>query len=150
MILESRSPGETEAAGRELAARLEPGDLLLLEADLAAGKTTFVRGLVEGLGGDPGDVSSPTFVIVQTYEVPAGSIVRVHHVDLYRLADANDDEFREIGLEEILSDDDAVVAVEWPVDAVARWVPGDVHPWRIRLTVVAPGETRRIEMERAE
>jgi len=149
LILTSRSPAETEAAGRELAARLAPGDLVLLEADLAAGKTTLVRGLVEGLGGDPGEVSSPTFVIVQTYPVRAGAIVRCHHVDLYRLAGAGERELRETGLEEILSDGEAVVAVEWPTETVAGWLPRDLRPWRIRLSVMEPGGSRKIEIDRA-
>jgi len=147
LIAESRSPGQTEAAGRELAPRLAPGDIVLLEADLAAGKTTFVRGLVEGLGGDPEEVSSPTFVIVQTYETGPGAIARVHHVDLYRLAGASQAELRETGLEEVLSDDRAVVAVEWPVEAVVRWLPRGIRPWRVRIDEVQPRAARRIEIE---
>ncbi len=146
MHLTSRSPAETEAAGRELAPRLEPGDLVLLEADLAAGKTVFVRGLVAGLGGDPGEVTSPTFVIVQSYGVVSGAIARVHHVDLYRLAEAGPEELREIGLEELLSDGAAIVAVEWPLEIVAAWVPRGTRPWRVRITV-GHDESRRIEMK---
>ncbi|HHQ47923.1 MAG TPA: tRNA (adenosine(37)-N6)-threonylcarbamoyltransferase complex ATPase subunit type 1 TsaE, partial [Acidobacteria bacterium] len=135
LIVESGSPERTEAAGRELAALLAPGDLVLLEADLAAGKTIFVRGLVEGLGGDPAGVSSPTFVIVQTYPTGGGAISRLHHVDLYRLAEAGPEELRETGLEELLSDGRAVTAVEWPVDSVLRWLPRGTRAWRIRIAV---------------
>lgn len=145
--LTSRSPGETEAAGRELARRLEPGDLVLLEADLAAGKTVFVRGLVAGLGGDRKEVTSPTFVIVQSYKVGSHAIARVHHVDLYRLAEASPEELRETGLEELLSDSAAVVAVEWPVETVARWLPRGARPWKVRISV-GDDESRRIEVQR--
>ena len=145
MIVESGSPERTEAAGRELAALLTPGGLVLLEADLAAGKTTFVRGLLEGLGGDPAGVSSPTFVIVQTYPVSRGGISRLHHVDLYRLAEAGPEELRETGLPELLSDEGAVTAVEWPVDDVLRWLPRGPRVWRVRIAV-EPGGTRRIEI----
>ena len=68
----------------------------------------FVRGLVHGLGGDPGQVSSPTFTIIQEY----GARVPVHHVDLYRLAPIEVDD---LGLDELMSD--AVLAIEWP----ERW-----------------------------
>ena len=83
----SRSASSTEKAGRELATLLRSGDVVLLEGDLAAGKTTFVRGLVRALGGDPGAVSSPTFVLLQSYDCEAEGISVFHHVDLYRLAE---------------------------------------------------------------
>jgi len=129
------SPEETEALGRELAGELAPGDLVLLRGDLAAGKTTLVRGLVAGLGGAPEDVSSPTFVLVQSYPVAASGIRTVHHVDLYRLAEANEAALREIGLEELLSDPGAVVAVEWPTELVSRWSPRGPRRWAVHLTV---------------
>lgn len=146
MRLLTRSPGETEAAGRRLAAELEPGDLVLLGGDLAAGKTTLVRGLVEGLGGDPGEVSSPTFVLVQSYPVEAGPIRVLHHVDLYRLVEAEATAFREIGLEELLSDPGAVAAVEWPVELVTSWSPAGTRRWVIRITVLGDG-SREILVE---
>ena len=107
------APEATEEIGRQLAPLLEPGDLILLEGDLAAGKTTLVRGLLEGLGGKAGEVTSPSFVILQTYPCDLKGVWRLHHVDLYRLA-AEAGALREIGLEELLSDAAAVVAIEWP------------------------------------
>lgn len=128
-----RSAVATEAAGRDLAERLEAGDVVLLEGDLAAGKTTFVRGLVEGLGGDAGTVSSPTFVLLQSYDCRRAEITVVHHVDLYRLAEDVAD-LREIGLEETLSDPASIVAVEWPKDTIATWIPADARVWRVAIT----------------
>jgi tRNA threonylcarbamoyladenosine biosynthesis protein TsaE len=140
----SRSGGATENAAGTLAEGLHAGDVVLLEGDLAAGKTTFVRGLLEGLGGSSADVSSPTFVLLQTYDCEAHQIRRVHHVDLYRL-DNRVADLREVGLSEILSDTEAVVAVEWPKDTLATWIPTDARVWRVAITI-EEDDTRSIEI----
>jgi tRNA threonylcarbamoyladenosine biosynthesis protein TsaE len=118
---------------------------MLLEGDLAAGKTTFVRGLVDGLGGNADAVSSPTFVLLQSYDCAFGDITVVHHVDLYRLAEDVAD-LREIGLEEILSDPNAIVAVEWPKDTLATWIPSDARVWRVAITT-EEDDSRLIEIK---
>ncbi len=105
MTIITASESETIAAGRELAGSLEPGQIVLLFGDLGAGKTAFVRGLAEGLGIDPGDVSSPTFTIIQEYRGARGTLL---HVDLYRL-DAR--EVDDLGLDEL--GEQAIVAIEW-------------------------------------
>jgi len=102
--LVTHSETETEAAGRRLARKLAPGDLLLLIGSLGAGKTTFVRGLARGLGSSA-HVSSPTFQLVRLYP----GRVQLAHVDLYRLAASS--EIAGLGLDELL--DQGVVAVEW-------------------------------------
>ncbi len=99
------SPEATEAVAERLAAELRPGDLLLLEGDLGAGKTTFVRGLARGLGADPARVQSPTFTLVRLYR----GATPLAHLDLYRLETSA--ELADLGLDELL--DDHVVAVEW-------------------------------------
>lgn len=142
--IDSHSTDETETLGGELAVELAGGDVILLEAELAAGKTAFVRGLVRGLGGDSTDVSSPTFVLVQSYDCSAGLISTVHHVDLYRLGERITD-LREIGIEEVLSDQTAVTAVEWPKEAIATWIPADSRVWRIGIAV-EDDDTRSIEI----
>lgn len=76
----SASPEQTRAAGRTLAAALEPGDVVLLVGGLGAGKTTFVQGVAEGLGVTAG-VTSPTFTLCQLYE---GRLTMMH-ADLWRL-----------------------------------------------------------------
>ena len=103
----AQSEEDTLTIARELAATLKAGDVLLLAGDLGAGKTTFVRGLAEGLGIDPADVSSPTFTLVHEYR---GGRLTLYHADLYRLdRTATDD----LGLEEV-GVKDGVLAIEWP------------------------------------
>jgi len=101
----TRSEDETTELGRQLARDLGVGSFVLLRGDLGAGKTAFVRGLAEGLGVDPEDVSSPTFTLVQDYR----GRVRLFHVDLYRIEHGIDVE--ELALEDLA--EEGVVAVEW-------------------------------------
>jgi tRNA threonylcarbamoyladenosine biosynthesis protein TsaE len=104
-IVTTQSERETRELARRVATTLSPGTFVLLYGDLGAGKTAFVRGLAAGLGADPDEVSSPTFVLIQHYK---GRVALVH-ADLYRLesAAAIDD----LGLEELGIG--AIVAVEW-------------------------------------
>ena len=101
----TNSEGETAAVGRDLARELDAGRAVLLEGPLGAGKTAFARGLAEGLGCDPDDVSSPTFTIMQEYR----GRVPLLHVDLYRLNDPR--EIDDLGLDEIAAE--GVLAIEW-------------------------------------
>jgi len=98
----------TEAAGRALADALRPGDILLLEGGLGAGKTTLARGLLRGLGF-PGEAPSPTFAILQGYEPPETRLP-LAHVDLYRIEDP--DEIDELGLDDWL--ETGALVIEWP------------------------------------
>ena len=101
------TPRATRASSRRRWPRpARPGSVLLLSGDLGAGKTAFVRGLAEGLGIDPDEVTSPTFTLVHEYR---GGRLPLIHVDLYRLDRADLDE---IGLDQDLAAT-GVVAVEW-------------------------------------
>jgi tRNA threonylcarbamoyladenosine biosynthesis protein TsaE len=104
-IVTTHSEEDTFALGTKVAATLRPGTFVLLHGDLGAGKTSFVRGMAAGLGANPDDVSSPTFVLIQHYKGRTPLV----HVDLYRLDSgaAVDD----LGLEELANG--AVVAIEW-------------------------------------
>ena len=126
--LRSRSPEETRAAGRALGAVLEPGDVILLDGQLGAGKTVFAKGIAEGLGVAE-TVVSPTFTLAREY---AGR-VRLVHVDVYRLDRVQ--EFLDLGLEDLAADD-AVTVVEWG-DAIAAELPGD----RLEVRLVLPDES---------
>ncbi len=104
------SPAETEAAGRELAARLGPRRLVALCGGLGAGKTVFVRGLARGLGYT-GPVTSPTFAIVNEYR-QNGRVV-LYHFDLCRIGP---DDLEDVGWYEALASG-VPVAAEWSENA---------------------------------
>ncbi|NDV98242.1 tRNA (adenosine(37)-N6)-threonylcarbamoyltransferase complex ATPase subunit type 1 TsaE [Salipiger sp. PrR002] len=101
------SSDATCALAASLAPRLRPGDVLLLDGGIGAGKTHFARCLIQSLQEDPEDVPSPTFTLVQVYDVPTGEL---WHTDLYRLSDP--DQVVELGLAEAF--EDAICLVEWP------------------------------------
>jgi tRNA threonylcarbamoyladenosine biosynthesis protein TsaE len=101
----THSEQDTFALAASLADALKPGTFVLLYGELGAGKTAFVRGLAAGLGANPEDVSSPTFVIMQHYK----GRIPLTHVDLYRLETAA--EVDDLGLDELASG--GVLAVEW-------------------------------------
>jgi tRNA threonylcarbamoyladenosine biosynthesis protein TsaE len=126
----TRSELETAAAGRDLAPTLAAGSAVLLRGDLGAGKTAFVRGLAEGLGIAPAEVSSPTFTLVQEYR---GGRIPLFHVDLYRLADPR--EIDDLGLDEIAAG--GVLAVEW-AERLPRTQADAVH-----VTIEHAGESER-------
>jgi len=105
-VLVTHSAEETAAAGKELAKMLRPGDVVLLNGDLGAGKTHFTQGICEGLGIDAYAVS-PTFTIVNEYR--SGRSV-LNHMDVYRLSDF--DELIDIGFDDYLSGG-GITVIEW-------------------------------------
>ena len=131
----TKSEGETAAIASTLAADLKPGAVLLLSGNLGAGKTAFVRGLAEGLGVDPTEVSSPTFTLVHEYR---GGRLTLYHVDLYRLDRAATDD---LGLDE-LGVADGVLAIEWP-DRLTHALDGARH---VSIEIV-DDTTRRISID---
>ena len=108
-VIISKSETETENAGFRLAGSLARGSVVLLWGDLGAGKTVFSRGFARGLGITE-VVSSPTYTIVQEYELPEGG--RLYHLDLYRISGV--DAALAFGVDEFLDDPRAVALVEWP------------------------------------
>jgi tRNA threonylcarbamoyladenosine biosynthesis protein TsaE len=136
---QTANPAETEALGAELAAGLSPGEVVLVEGELGAGKTTFVRGAARALGV-AGPVTSPTFTIGQRYRAP----VPVAHVDLFRVASLEDED------PDLLADylmPDTIAFVEWP----SRAEEAVAGLGRIAARVViehAGGDCRRIAIER--
>jgi tRNA threonylcarbamoyladenosine biosynthesis protein TsaE len=115
----THSESETIAAGRDFAKTLAPGSIVLLSGDLGAGKTAFVRGMAEGLGIDPGDVTSPTFTLIQEYR---SGRLPLYHVDLYRLQSIEVDD---LGLDE-MTIGGGVTAIEWP-DRLPRPFEEAIH-----------------------
>ncbi|MGF1679078.1 MAG: tRNA (adenosine(37)-N6)-threonylcarbamoyltransferase complex ATPase subunit type 1 TsaE [Candidatus Methylacidiphilales bacterium] len=133
MILESSSDAETEAFAASCASFIQTGDTLLLVGGLGAGKTCFVRGLVLALGGDPDEVSSPTFALVHPYTLQDGVL---HHWDLYRLKDNTD--WSVLDLDDHLADSHSTTVIEWP-ERYPSWASLPAH----RLTIETLGENRR-------
>lgn len=131
---ETHSAKETRRLGARVAPLLPPGTVLALVGDLGAGKTQFVKGLVDGLGGEGDNVSSPTFTIAQEY---AAGDSYVLHIDAYRVEDPR--EFVEMGMTDSM-DLAQLVAVEWP-SRMGPVLPHDA----VRLEIShAGGDARRI------
>lgn len=133
------SEEETRAVGRRLADRLAPDGVALLSGELGSGKTVLARGIAEGLGVDPGEVQSPTFVLMREHWGRAGGdgggerVRRLVHLDLYRL---EPEEVWNLGLEEMLAGP-GVTVVEW-----AERLPVDV-PGALEVVLERRGETER-------
>ncbi len=126
----------TDALAHRLAPRLSPGDILLLEGDIGAGKTHFARALIQArlaAAGRAEDVPSPTFTLVQTYET---GDTEIWHADLYRLA--GPEEVWELGLEDAFRK--AICVVEWP-DRLGPSRPADALTLRF---AALPDDTRRL------
>lgn len=122
------SPEETEAFAATLADLLEPGDLLTLEGDLGAGKTTFTKGLAKGLAIQR-MVNSPTFTILKQYS----GRLELNHFDVYRLENSDED----IGFDEFFSSE-AVSVVEW-----ARFIEDYLPEERLEITINRQSEQGR-------
>lgn len=116
----------TTDLAQQLAPRLSAGDVLLFTGDIGAGKTHFARSVIQNLLAEPEDVPSPTFTLVQIYEVYQFAI---WHADLYRLT--SPDEVVELGL--IDAFEDAVCLVEWP-DRLAELAPENALSITMEMT----------------
>ena len=136
LVRELHTLADTAALAAEVASRLRPGGVLLLEGDLGAGKTTFTQALAR-IYGVTRTVTSPTFTLANEYRLPeGGSLV---HFDLYRLA--SPEGLYDLGLEDAL-ERGARMVVEWPERAwpvLAREFP---HRLRLRLSVDSDGVRR--------
>ncbi|WP_093045452.1 tRNA (adenosine(37)-N6)-threonylcarbamoyltransferase complex ATPase subunit type 1 TsaE [Thalassobacillus cyri] len=124
----STSEEQTMELARKLGERLQAGDVLTLEGDLGAGKTTFTKGLGQGLGVKR-TINSPTFTIVKEYE----GRIPLYHIDAYRLEDSEED----IGFEEYFQGD-GVTVVEW-----AQFIQEYLPERRLDLTITYLDESGR-------
>ena len=114
MLVTTKGAARTRAFGRRLARLLRPGDVVLLQGPLGAGKTTLVQGVGSGLGV-PGPVASPTFVLLARHDLPEEDVRperprSLYHADLYRLDTA--DLIAELGLDQAA--EGGILLVEWP------------------------------------
>ncbi len=125
-----------QALARVLAPHLVEGGVLHLVGDLGAGKTTFARALLVALGVE-GRIKSPTYSLIESYRV--GDDLRVHHLDLYRIADAGELEW--LGLQDLL-EGRSLLVVEWPERGTGALPPPD-----LRIALAHAGEFRDLEAE---
>jgi tRNA threonylcarbamoyladenosine biosynthesis protein TsaE len=137
-VYHTASEEETIALGERIAGELPSQQVVLLIGDLGAGKTTFAKGIVKGLGAaEPDEVSSPTFTLIHEY----GKDGRIFHIDLYRLDEPQ--EVATLGLDELF-DRDCVVLIEWG-ERFPQLLPP--HRTEIRLRVTS-GESREVEVRK--
>ena len=133
-IIFTNNAQESEAFGEAFGRILPCGSVVAMYGDLGAGKTVVARGFARGLGITEA-VSSPTYTIVQEYEIPE-SDKRFYHLDLYRIADENS--ALGFGVDEFLSDPDAWTLLEWP-----SRIAGILPPEIITLNITKLDEERR-------
>lgn len=131
MLTRTLDLAQLHALAARIAAVLAPGDVVTLAGELGAGKTELARALIRARAGAAIEVPSPTFTLVQRYDLPGLAVV---HADLYRLRDPA--ELDELGLDEALAE--AALLVEWP-ERAAAWPPD-----RLAITLgPGPGADRR-------
>lgn len=126
--IRTTSPEETSALAEKLGTLLDAGDVVTLEGDLGAGKTTFTKGLAKGLGVKR-VVNSPTFTIIKEYK----GRVPFYHMDVYRLEDSDED----LGFEEYF-DGEGVTVVEW-----ARFIADRLPEDRLNINISRTGDEDR-------
>ena len=132
--LELPDEAATLEAGRQFAKKLHSGLTVYLHGDLGAGKTTFVRGVLQGLG-HAGKVKSPTYTLVEPYVI---SNCQIYHFDLYRFND--EEEWEAAGFREYFNDE-SICLVEWPEKAGNLLRPADFD---IKMGVLGNGRTLEI------
>ncbi len=127
----SHDPEQTRQLGAQLGGALQTGDILCLQGDLGAGKTTLVQGIAQGWGSLD-SVSSPTFILVNAYRRADGN--QLFHMDAYRLDSASEAE--QLDLDSMLAE--GALIVEWP-----ERMPGLIPTENLWLTIEHTGETER-------
>ncbi len=141
-----RSEGEEQTIqiGEQFATRLKRGDLVVLQGDLGAGKTEFVKGICRFLAVDD-LVTSPTFSIINQYsgQMPEGDPVKIYHVDLYRIE--SPDQLVDVGFDDMVFAHDAIKLVEWPEHAGAH-LPEAY--WSVGLEGAEDDDVRTITIQR--
>lgn len=123
----SRDEAETFALGQRIGEKLSGGEIILLSGPLGAGKTMLVKGIGHGLGLDAEDVTSPSFTLVNPHQ---GRLL-LYHIDLYRL-DEGASAAHAVDLDEILTDENAVVIIEW-AERMGRY-PLPATVWRVLIS----------------
>jgi tRNA threonylcarbamoyladenosine biosynthesis protein TsaE len=123
----SHTEADTFQLGERLGSELAGGEVILLNGPLGAGKTLLVKGIANALGVPEDDVSSPSFTLVNPYD----GRLRLYHIDLYRL-DEGASAAHAVDLDELLSDEGAVIVIEW-AERMGRY-PLPPMAWNISMT----------------
>lgn len=135
MEVKTNSAKETQKTAQKFAKEITAGDVIALYGDLGAGKTIFVQGLAKGLKIKR-NITSPTFVFMRSYPlIIAKKSLTFYHLDLYRMG--KDSDFKNLGLEEIFSEE-AVVVLEW-ADKIKQILPKK----RIDISIENAGQNKR-------
>ncbi|MEQ1876253.1 MAG: tRNA (adenosine(37)-N6)-threonylcarbamoyltransferase complex ATPase subunit type 1 TsaE [Bdellovibrionia bacterium] len=121
----------------EFAQKLGPGSIVLFKGPMGAGKTFWVRSVVEALGGKW--VSSPSFAVIQRYATKLGGI---DHVDLFRLKDAAD--LESTGFWDLFDDPRAIVFIEWADRLSPEVWPSSFRLWSVDIEMGAPDSVERV------
>jgi len=138
----SSSLKETQEIGSGVAKKLKKGDIVFLSGILGAGKTELIRGIAKGLG-IKSKITSPTFNILRTYEIPQGG--EFYHFDCYRLKKYTD--LIELGWEEILADPEAVIVLEWPECLVDKDIINTIDGRSLRVKIEVERDKRIINIK---
>lgn len=143
----SSGPDETFRLGKRTGEKLRGGEILLLSGPLGAGKTIFAKGIAAALGIDPNEITSPSFTLVNPYN----GRLPLFHIDLYRL-DEGASAAHAVDLDELISNEAAVIVIEWaerlgryplPPDVWQIGISGDGDdPRKISIRQDNPGDTR--------
>ncbi len=128
------TPEATFTLGERFGAGLAGGEIVLLSGELGAGKTLFVKGVLNALRFDEAEVTSPSFTLVNVYEAR----LKVFHIDLYRLNDGAAAGYA-VDLDEILRDERAVVLIEWAERLRDFPLPEKI----IKITITGDGDEPR-------
>jgi len=140
-VFDSNSEHETFDLGVRIGKQLSGGEIILLNGRLGAGKTMLVKGVAHALGIDEAEVTSPSFTLVN----PHHGRLLLYHIDLYRL-DEGASAAHAVDLDEILTDDNAVVIIEW-AERMGRY---PLPPSVLRVSITGDGdEPRRISISQA-
>lgn len=141
--ISSGSPDETFSIAEDLGGRLSGGEILLLTGGLGAGKTLFTKGILNSLGFDIDEVTSPSFTLVNLYKTAEFD---VYHIDLWRSEGEN--AAFSVGLDEILEDERAIVIIEW-AERLGTFVFEDRNVYRV--SIVGDGDDiRNIRIDQTE
>lgn len=132
---DTASPDQTKEHAAHFAETLSAGDVVVLRGELGAGKTQFAKGIARGFWLDEEEVASPTYALVNEYEIKMndGSDGKLYHLDCYRFE--KPEELLELGVEEYLYPKQAISIIEWP-ERIEQYLPG--HYIEVHIEELAP------------